>query len=70
MDPTGTARGGIFVAGTCQGPKDIPDTVAQASSVAAAVLKTLQRDQGSESHGDLTLASIENLARQLAEAQG
>jgi heterodisulfide reductase subunit A len=68
-DPTGTARGGIFLAGTCQGPKDIPDTVAQASSVAAAVLKTLQRDQGSASHGDLTLASIETLARQLAEVR-
>jgi heterodisulfide reductase subunit A len=67
MDPTGTARGGVFVAGTCQGPKDIPDTVAQASSVAAAVLKTLQRDSGNGSSGDLTLASIETLARQLAE---
>ena len=29
-DPTGTERGGVFVAGMCQGPKDIPDTVAQA----------------------------------------
>ncbi len=67
MDPTGTHRGGIFVAGACQGPKDIPDTVAQASSVAAAVLKTVLREQGSGSQGDLSLASIENLARQLAE---
>lgn len=67
IDPTGTHRGGIFVAGTCQGPKDIPDTVAQASSVAAAVLKTILREQGTGSQGDVTLASIENLARQLAE---
>jgi heterodisulfide reductase subunit A len=37
-DPTATNRGGIHVAGVCQGPKDIPDTVAQASAVAARVL--------------------------------
>ena len=66
-DPTGTTRGGIFLAGTCQGPKDIPDTVAQASSVAAAVLKTLQRHEGRQSSGELSLKSIETLARQLAE---
>lgn len=37
-DPTATSRAGIHVAGFCQGPKDIPDTVAQASAVAARVL--------------------------------
>jgi heterodisulfide reductase subunit A len=66
-DPTGTDRGGIFVAGVCQGPKDIPDTVAQASAAAASVLKTILRKQGSESNSDLTLATIENRARQLAK---
>jgi len=66
-DPTGTARGGVYVAGVCQGPKDIPDTVAQASSVAAEILKSILRQQGSESQGDVSLASIENLARQMAE---
>ncbi|MBW2058758.1 MAG: CoB--CoM heterodisulfide reductase iron-sulfur subunit A family protein [Deltaproteobacteria bacterium] len=30
-----TARPGVFLAGCCQGPKDIPDTVAQASGAAA-----------------------------------
>jgi heterodisulfide reductase subunit A len=30
-----TASDGIFLAGCCQGPKDIPDTVAQASGAAA-----------------------------------
>ena len=29
-EPNSTGRAGIFVAGVCQGPKDIPDTVAQA----------------------------------------
>jgi heterodisulfide reductase subunit A len=37
-NPTATSRGGIHVAGVCQGPKDIPDTVAQAAAVAAQVL--------------------------------
>jgi heterodisulfide reductase subunit A len=33
-----TAADGIFVAGACQGPKDIPDSVAQAGAAAAAAL--------------------------------
>ena len=48
-DPTGTERGGIFVAGVCQGPKDIPDTVAQASAVAAGVLKSIVSGKGVDS---------------------
>jgi heterodisulfide reductase subunit A len=39
--PNSTGREGIFVAGVCQGPKDIPDTVAQASSAAAHVLRSI-----------------------------
>jgi len=41
LDPIMTGVEGIFLAGCCQGPKDIPDTVAQASgaaSLACAVL--------------------------------
>jgi heterodisulfide reductase subunit A len=38
LDPVATMTDGIFVAGCCQGPKDIPDTVAQASAAAARVL--------------------------------
>jgi heterodisulfide reductase subunit A-like polyferredoxin len=41
LDPIMTKVEGIFLAGCCQGPKDIPDTVAQASgaaSLACAVL--------------------------------
>jgi heterodisulfide reductase subunit A len=33
-----TATSGIFLAGACQAPKDIPDTVAQASAAAAKAL--------------------------------
>jgi heterodisulfide reductase subunit A len=35
LDPVVTAIEGIFLAGCCQGPKDIPDTVAQASGAAS-----------------------------------
>jgi heterodisulfide reductase subunit A len=38
LDPVATTTDGVFVAGCCQGPKDIPDTVAQASAAAARVL--------------------------------
>jgi heterodisulfide reductase subunit A len=38
LDPIATTTDGVFVAGCCQGPKDIPDTVAQASAAAARVM--------------------------------
>jgi heterodisulfide reductase subunit A len=38
LDPVATTTDGIFIAGCCQSPKDIPDTVAQASAAAARVL--------------------------------
>jgi heterodisulfide reductase subunit A len=41
LAPVDTASEGIFVAGTCQGPKDIPDTVAQAGAAAAAALSMI-----------------------------
>ena len=43
LGPVATATDGVFVAGCCQGPKDIPDTVAQASASAAAVLSLLSK---------------------------
>ncbi|MGQ9504083.1 MAG: 4Fe-4S binding protein [Thermogutta sp.] len=38
LAPVNTASDGIFIAGACQGPKDIPDTVAQADAAAAQAL--------------------------------
>ena len=38
LAPVSTANDGVFVAGACQGPKDIPDTVAQADAAAARAL--------------------------------
>jgi heterodisulfide reductase subunit A len=43
LDPVATMTDGIFVAGCCQGPKDIPDTVAQASAAAARALAMISR---------------------------
>jgi heterodisulfide reductase subunit A2 len=38
LAPSSSFSDGIFLAGTCQGPKDIPDTVAQAGAAAAEAL--------------------------------
>jgi heterodisulfide reductase subunit A2 len=38
LAPVDTATDGVFLAGTCQGPKDIPDSVAQGGAAAAAAL--------------------------------
>jgi heterodisulfide reductase subunit A len=38
LAPVETATDGVFLAGTCQGPKDIPDSVAQGSAAAASAL--------------------------------
>ena len=45
LDPTGTASDGIYIAGCAQGPKDIPDTVAQASAAASKMLGWIARGQ-------------------------
>jgi len=43
LGPLDTATGGVFIAGACQGPKDIPDTVAQASGAASKALSLATR---------------------------
>jgi len=43
LRPVDTTRPGIFLAGTCQAPKDIPDTVAQAKAAAARAIVELSR---------------------------
>ena len=67
-DPTLTERGGVFVAGMCQGPKDIPDTVAQASAVAAGVLRAIASGRGGGDLSALSLSEIESRARELSAA--
>lgn len=41
FEPVATARRGVFVAGAFAGPKDIPETVMQASAAAAEVARVL-----------------------------
>ncbi len=43
LRPVDTAVDGVFLAGCCQAPKDIPDTVAQAKAAAASALIPLIR---------------------------
>jgi len=45
LKPVATQVEGIFLAGCCQGPKDIPDTVAQASAAAAEVISLLSKGE-------------------------
>lgn len=41
LAPVETTTAGIFLAGCCQGPKDIPDSVAQGAGAAASVLSLI-----------------------------
>jgi len=41
LDPMKTATDGVFVAGACQSPKDIPDSVAQGAGAAAEALQNI-----------------------------
>ncbi|MCL0050838.1 4Fe-4S dicluster domain-containing protein, partial [Dehalococcoidia bacterium] len=43
LAPIATMTEGLFIAGCCEGPRDIPDTVAQAKAAASDVLSLLAR---------------------------
>lgn len=45
LAPVETHTAGVFLAGACQGPKDIPDTVAQAGAAAVKVTALLSKDK-------------------------
>lgn len=45
LKPVESVTAGIFLAGTAQSPKDIPETVCQASAAAAKVIGLLSKDQ-------------------------
>lgn len=45
LRPVETNTGGVFLAGACQGPKDIPTSVAQASAAAAKVAGLLSKGE-------------------------
>jgi heterodisulfide reductase subunit A len=45
LRPVETHTGGVFLAGACQGPKDIPDTVSQASGAAVKVCALFSKSE-------------------------
>jgi len=45
LAPVATSNDGVFIAGACQGPKDIPDTVAQGQAAASAALSLTEREK-------------------------
>ena len=45
LRPVESPTAGIFLSGTCQGPKNIPETVAQAGAAAAKVIGLLSKSQ-------------------------
>jgi heterodisulfide reductase subunit A len=67
-DPVGTLSGGIFIAGVCQGPKDIPDTVAQASAAASRVIQSIINGKIKKSIKDIPLEVIEKNIEKLSAA--
>jgi heterodisulfide reductase subunit A len=56
LKPVDTTTAGVFLAGCCQSPKDIPDTVAQASAAAAKAIGLLARK---EINIDPTIAEVD-----------
>ena len=45
LDPVATTTAGVYIAGNCQGPKDIPDAVSQARAAAARILATIMQGE-------------------------
>jgi len=45
LRPVESPTGGVFLSGACQGPKDIPETVAQAGAAAVKVIGLLAKDK-------------------------
>jgi heterodisulfide reductase subunit A len=65
-EPTSTYTGGVTIAGVCQAPKDIPDTVAQASAAAARVLQSIIRGKTRGSIRDIPLETIIKNAKEIS----
>lgn len=45
LDPVATMTDGVFIAGACQGPKDIPSSVAQGAAAAARVMSIISQKE-------------------------
>jgi heterodisulfide reductase subunit A len=67
-DPVDTFSGGIRIAGTCQGPKDIPDSVAQGSAAASKVLASIMNGKVRKNMKDLSLIDIQTIANKVSQS--
>lgn len=65
-NPVNTFTGGISIAGVCQGPKDIPDSVAQASAAASRVIQSIINGKIQKSTKDISAEIIEANAKKLS----
>jgi heterodisulfide reductase subunit A len=63
-----TLTAGVYLAGTCQGPRDIPETLAQASGAAAKVLQLFSHEEMTQS--PTVAAVVEDLCAACATCVG
>jgi len=66
----GTYNGGIILAGTCQGPKDIPDSVVQGSAAASQVIQSIERKSIPKSLKNIPLKDIKQKAMEFSPTNG
>jgi len=59
FDGETTLTGGITIAGACQGPKDIPDSVAQGASAASKVIQSIMKNKIDQNIKDISFSEIE-----------
>jgi heterodisulfide reductase subunit A len=70
LSSVSTISPGIMIAGLCQGPKDIPDTVAQASAAAAQVLQHISNGKMRKTLNHFSLSEIERNIKKLSKRGG
>ena len=68
-DPVSSSVPGIYLAGVCQGPKDIPDSVAQASAAASRVLSNILEGKIKGRISDVELDAVEKWTEELITNQ-
>jgi len=71
LEPQATAMDGIFIAGCCQSPKDIPDSVGQGRAAAAAALELIDKGkvttEAAIAHVDETLCHGCGICEEICE---
>ena len=70
LKPVETNTAGVYLAGSCQGPKDIPQSVAQGSAAAAKVLALFSKDMYHDEYGFDALALDSPLDRTERTGEG